>query len=298
MEFTGFSEINTERLKFKGPGFWYCEVALTGQCNFNCKYCNRFRAEVDPYIFGKFIYQYKDTLRHVQITGGEPTLYPSIFSVVDFIKNKGIRCGLSTNGSAPLSFYKLLKADMYSISLDDYDFNILEGRGYKDPSLIVDNIKELSKSNYVNVGLVVDSLNYNRLEEIIDFILSLGVSDIKISINTKDEITPIFSDRDYSKYPILDYRIKRFRKSLPMRGIPKGDNFKCELSKNDISIIGDEHYPCLVYAREGGKPIGTLNNNVYNDRLSWYNNHVPQKDNICKKYCMDFKCEFNRSVIK
>ena len=292
---TGFSEINEDRLKYRDKGFWYCEIALTGQCNFNCSYCNRFKGDVDKNRLFKFIDQYKSTLRHIQLTGGEPTQYKDFVSLCKFITDKKIKLGISTNGSAAYCIYESIAANMFSISLDDYDFDILQIRGYKNIQVIIENIKLLAKITYVNVGLVVDSLNCNRIESVIKFILDLGVNDIKLSISTKDEVEPKFGNIDYSKYPILNYRVNRFRAGKSMRGISQYENFKCELLKNDISIVGDKHYPCLVYAREKGDAIGLLNESIYEDRLNWYKNHQPNKDKICQKYCMDFKCEFNSS---
>jgi MoaA/NifB/PqqE/SkfB family radical SAM enzyme len=246
-----------------------------------------------------FINQYKNSLRHIQLTGGEPTVYKDLGTLCDFIKkeNHEIKIGLSSNGSANYAFYDKLNVNMFSISLDDYDSSILKKRGYKNVNKIVGNIQQLSKDYYVNVGLVIDKLNCDRIEDIIDYILDLGVSDIKLSVSTKDVVFPNFGKKDYSRYPILNYRVNRFRNGKTMRGIPDCDHFKCELVKNDISIVGDKHYPCLVYAREGGQAIGFLNNFTYADRTAWYISHQPEKDTICKKYCMDFKCEYNRSLI-
>jgi len=293
---TGFSEINEDRLNYEGNGFWYCEIAVTGACNFNCTYCNRFNAELDYDKTCRFVDQYKHTLKHIQITGGEPTLYLKLLWLLKFIRDRGIKIGLSTNGSADYNFYDYLGVKMFSISLDDYDTDILEKRGYREINKVISNIKKLSKKYYVNVGLVIDSLNCGRVDKIIEYILGLGVTDIKLSVSTKDSTKPVFNRaRDYSRYPILNYRVKRFLEGKPMRGIPEGENFKCSLVRNDISIVGNKHFPCLVYAREKGQAIGELSDNVYADRLKWYEQHDPSQDPICNKYCMDFKCEFNRS---
>lgn len=293
VDITGFSEINQERLKYSGDGFWYCEIAVTGRCNFNCEYCNKLSSEINLAEVKEFIRQYSYSLRHIQLTGGEPTLYPFLLELCETIKKYDIKLGLSTNGTAFLSYYKLLKVDMFSISLDDYDEDILIKRGYHNIEEIITNIKELSKLGYVNVGLVIDRKNVERIVKIIDFILSLGVHDIKLSVNTKDDVQPIF-DYNYPNYPILNYRVNRFKQGKTMRGMLDSDSFMCRLTESDISIVGVHHYPCLVYAREGGKPIGSMNDNVKMSRLLWSKNHIPKDDSICKKYCMDFKCAFNR----
>jgi MoaA/NifB/PqqE/SkfB family radical SAM enzyme len=294
---TGFSEITEERVKYAGNGFWYCEIALTGECNFHCKYCNRLRSEIDYESIRKFIYAERSSLRHIQLTGGEPTKSIYLWQLCNFIKAQPtkIKLGLSTNGSASLDLYEDLHVDMFSISLDDYDTRVLINRGYENPEKVIDNIKALSKLKYVNVGIVIDSINQNRIEQIIQFVLMLGVHDIKLSVSTHDEVMPVFSGNyDYSKYPILNYRVSRFKQGKSMRGI--NANFKCEIAKSDISIVGTKHYPCLVYAREKGSAIGDMSGDIKADRLKWYENHVPKSDPICSNYCMDFKCDFNLAV--
>ncbi|MCK9428970.1 MAG: radical SAM protein [Candidatus Omnitrophica bacterium] len=295
---TGFSEITQERLNYNDNGFWYCEIAVTYNCNFSCTYCNKLKSEINYNNICEFILNNKNTLHHIQLTGGEPTLYPKLKQLCDFIKKQNIKLGLSTNGSADFEFYKSLNIDMFSISLDDYDIDILKTRGYKNIYKIFTNIIKLSKINYVNIGLVIDNINVNRINDIITYILAMGVNDIKLSINTKDEVFPKFCNINFNKYPILNYRINRFKQGLTMRGLSYNDSSKCYLVKNDISIVGNYHYPCLVYARENGNPIGLLKNNIYQDRLNWFNNHNSNNDIICKKYCMDFKCEFNNEKYK
>jgi len=291
---TGFSEISQDRVQYEGDGFWYCEIAVTGDCNFSCNYCNRFKSDINLKKICSFINPQKD-LRHIQLTGGEPTKSPILLDLCQFIKSKSIRLGISTNGSATRKFYESLHADAFSISLDDYDYTVLTRRGYKHIETVVDNIVHLSKNFYVNVGVIIDKLNFNRMVKIIDFILGLGVADIKLSVSTHDGVLPVIGDGDYSKYPILNYRVTRFRAGKNMRGIALDDNFKCELMKNDIAIVGDRHYPCLVYAREKGDPIGLIDGGVRSDRLRWYDMHDPKADPICREFCMDFKCEYNRA---
>ena len=291
MKNTGFSEITEERLQYRGNDPWYLEVSVTGRCNFNCRYCNRFNCEIDINILENFL---KSTvqLKHIQVTGGEPTVHDDFDTIVKLCRKHTQKLGLSTNGSADLDKYLSCPADMFSISLDDYDLDILEKRGYKNPQHVVHVIKELSKSKYVNVGLYVDALNFTRVEEIVDYILSLGAHDVKIS--TALGLLPVFI-KDYDeKHPILHYRVVNFKNGLPMRGRPAEH---CHIIGNDITIVGEQHYPCLVYFREHGAAIGNVTDweTMRIERENWIDRTDCTKDNICKRYCMDFKCEFNSS---
>jgi len=287
---TGFSEITEERLNYSGSDPWYCEIAITGKCNFSCRYCNRFHSDLNVDLLESFLTG--KVLRHIQVTGGEPTLHPDFKRIMALCRKHCVRLGLSTNGSDSVDTYLSTGTDMFSISLDDYDHDTLLYRGYQNPAHVERVITELASQRYVNVGLVIDSLNVGRIERIIDHILSLGVQDIKLSSSTKDELLPKFTG-DYSKYPILSYRTERFNQGKQMRGGPPP---KCSISVNDITIVGDSHYPCLVYFREKGKAIGKLSAASMGERKLWSESHDSTTDPICSKYCMDFKCEFNNSL--
>lgn len=288
---TGFSEITEDRVNYNGKDPWYMEIAITGKCNFSCKYCNRFSGDIALGKLTSFL-RSNNKLRHIQITGGEPTIHKDFKEIVNLCRENSIRVGLSTNGSDTIESYKSLPIDMFSISLDDYDLNILRDRGYQNPEHIIDVIKELSKIRYVNIGLIIDNLNFERIEGIIDYILNLGVNDIKLSVSSKCDLMPSFT-KEYNDYPILNYRVENFKKNKQMRGRPTK---RCHIMKNDITIVGDKHYPCLVYFREHGEPIGMFNGNMIEDRIKWSNEHDCCKDLICSKYCMDFKCDFNKEI--
>jgi MoaA/NifB/PqqE/SkfB family radical SAM enzyme len=290
---TGFSEITEERLLYKGKDPWYVEVAITGRCNFHCTYCNRFSQNLDMEKFKAWIDTQQNQFRHLQITGGEPTVHPEFEQIVQLCRSRTKVLGLSTNGSWSLEKYLHLPVDMFSISFDDYDLDILRSRGYNNPEHILNCIKELAKVRYVNIGLVIDEHNVSRAEAIIDFLLQLGVSDVKLSISTRAlDTMPVFT-KLYEGYPILSYRVNNFKNQKPMRGYPAP---RCHIAKNDITIVGDKHYPCLVYFREKGSAIGNLDDeSMLQDREAWSESHDCLKDPICSKFCMDFKCDFNHA---
>lgn len=292
---TGFSEITEERLAYQGNDPWFAEVVLTGGCNFHCKYCNRFSANLDIEVFTNWLNK-QPQLKHIQLTGGEPTIHPQFSSIVDLCREHTKVLGLSTNGSWALEKYLALPMDMFSLSFDDYDLDILRDRGYQNPEHIRNVIMELARVRHVNIGMVIDEQNADRAELIIDYLLQLGVADIKLSISTMAmALIPEFT-KSYEGYPILSYRVNNFKNKKPMRGYPAP---LCGIAKNDITVVGDKHYPCLVYFREKGQPIGNLNNpNLLQQRDDWSRNHDCLTDPICSRYCMDFKCDFNQTLME
>ena len=215
---TGFSEITQDRLKYFGNDIWYLEVAITGKCNFNCNYCNRFSANLDLKSFYKVL-KSNNKIHHIQVTGGEPTTHPAFFDIMNCCKEHCLTLGLSTNGSAHIHTYMRSQADRYSISFDDYLMDELIKRGYKNPINILLNIIQLIREGYyVDIGLVIDERNVDRIEEIIKYLLGLGVNDIKLSTSTKSGIIPKIVG-DYSRHPILNYRVERIKQGLDNRGI-------------------------------------------------------------------------------
>lgn len=81
---------------------------LSNICNFNCSFCpSSFKDGSKRYLeYSKYI-QVIDTLIDsdtsktvwFQFTGGEPTLYPKLFSLLKYIKEKGGNTSMISNGS-------------------------------------------------------------------------------------------------------------------------------------------------------------------------------------------------------
>ena len=100
-------------------------ISVTEKCNYNCKHCRvvKYRSEIDLKNALKIIDKIKDQTRVVNITGGEPLLYPKIIPLIDYIKEKtNLKVSMSTNGHFLTSrIAQLLKEkglDGINISLD------------------------------------------------------------------------------------------------------------------------------------------------------------------------------------
>jgi hypothetical protein len=78
-----------------------------------------------------------------------------------------------------------------------------------------------------------------------------------------------------------------------VRGITERDNHKCPLVLDDMAVLDGYHFPCIIYLREHGQPIGKVTDNVRKDREEWYKTHDSFKDPICRKNCLDVCVDFN-----
>lgn len=275
------------------------EIILTGRCNFSCPYCRHVGGpDRDSKSTIDLIDQLaKEGLFAIRFSGGEPTMHPRLPDFVMYSRWVGIKkIAISTNGSVNLEFYKRLLdlgVNDFSISLDACcaeDGDRMSG-GIKGAwNKVVNNIRELSKLTYVTVGVVLTEENLPSINDIITFASGLGVADIRIipAAQNGDKLQNVKVDAAIlAKHPILRYRINNIQQNIPVRGLSDSDSGKCAIVLDDLAVMGDYHYPCIIYMRESGKPIGKIGPNMRKEREEWYNSHDCQKDEICKKNCLD-----------
>jgi hypothetical protein len=74
------------------------------------------------------------------------------------------------------------------------------------------------------------------------------------------------------------------------------DNHKCPLVLDDMAVLSGYHFPCIIYLRESGNPIGKMTKDFRHDRIQWYVNHDTHSDPICSKNCLDVCIDYNNKV--
>lgn len=285
-----------------------CEVLITGVCNFKCPYCRGPRDGAEgnlPLDDVKKIIDYwaADNLYAIRFSGGEPTMHPNIVDIVAYAKSKGIeRIAISTNGSMATSLYKKIVdagANDFSISLDACcasDANKMSGINASFDR-ICENIKYLSSVTYVTVGIVLTEENVSDAPNIVKFAHDLGVADIRVISAAQygkliEGVLQIQEDI-INQHPILSYRINNIKNNINVRGIKDTDSHRCYLIQDDSVVVGDKHYPCVIYMRERGDPIGTISENMRSERVKWMNKTDTHKESICKNMCLDTCVAFN-----
>lgn len=309
--FYTLSDKRAEELSLSSP-LYRCEMILTDRCNFKCPYCRGLRddlkGDIDYNQATKTIKLWsKEGLKNIRFSGGEPTLYKKLNDLVKLCKDQGIeRIAISTNGSASLNLYNSLVengVNDFSISLDaccSSTGDIMTGVKNKW-NKVIENIKELSKKTYVTVGMVFTEQNINKCIESILFARSLGVSDVRVipsaqynkALNKLSYLPDILN-----KYPILKYRVNNVKNNRHVRGILKEDTNKCYIVLDDMAASQDKHFPCIIYLREKGNPIGKIGPNMRRERYEWFKNHNTKKDIICKENCLECLCHHNNTVEK
>ena len=310
LEDIGFYTLSDERAKTSSvtSQLQRCELILTDECNFRCPYCRGQREDITGALpFESAIKTLKlwvnDRLKNVRFSGGEPTLYPGLDLLIKYCKKNGVeRIALSTNGSADIEYYKYLHKcglNDFSISLDGGCCSIgdkMAGDIAGAWEKVTNAIKILSKITYVTVGIVFDEHNVFDAVNTVKLAAKLGVSDIRIipaaQYGKALGVLTNLDDEFLNQYPILRYRIKRARKGYTTRGLNKKSK-PCRLVLDDMAVAGDYHFPCIIYMREGGDPIGVVGKNMRLEREQWYQTTDPREDIICSKMCLDVCQDFN-----
>jgi MoaA/NifB/PqqE/SkfB family radical SAM enzyme len=318
LEKIGFYTLSEERVKNASvcSQMKRGEIIITEYCNFKCPYCRG----LDKLIFSdrkikqlsleeiKQIIDYWCVplpIENIRLSGGEPTLHKDIIEIVKYAKNKQVkRIAISTNGSNRFSLYQdLINAGCndFSVSLDACcaaDGDKMAGNIRNSWDKVISNIEKMSKLTYVTVGIVLTEQNINSVIETVKLAHKLGVADIRI-ISSAQWNQPIPQMAKIDKeildiHPILKYRVQNFIEGGHVRGLNPNSCNKCGLVLDDSAIAGIYHYPCIIYMREKGKPIGLVSNNMRKERFEWYKKHNSLQDEICSRNCLDVCENYNK----
>lgn len=326
--FYTLSDYRATQISTDSP-LWRCELILTDTCNFTCPYCRgieeKNRGDMSWEDASFIVTMWGEAkLKNIRFSGGEPTMWHvvdtsgskrNLIDLVKLAKDVGIeRIAVSTNGSIKTSFYlDLIKAGVndFSISLDSCCAETGDKMAGNKPGAwhkVIHNIKTLSEHTYVTVGVVFTPENAEEFLDLVAFADTLGVHDIRIlsSAQWNKGFYDIKLDPTFlAKYPILKYRMEHFAGDRHVRGIRETDSHTCPLMQDDMAILNGNHYPCIIYMREQGAPVGKVDfratpqdaiKRVRQERLEWIETNDTHTNAICSKNCLDVCVDFNNKI--
>lgn len=193
-------------------------IRLTRRCNMKCMYCNiqdTVRKELGLADWKKAIDIIKELdVGEIVILGGEPTLYPNIIDLVDYIANKKhIKCSLTTNALKNFDLIlELLNSGLNSLGVSVDNLNIKKSispikaknglelidyliHNYISPNINIINYTVLNKNN---IDTIFDLIEYMDKKGVQTYILPFhwgneGVFDHrrdnkKYAFVTKEEV--------------------------------------------------------------------------------------------------------------
>ena len=129
----------------------------------------------------------QSNLRNVQITGGEPLLYPGLFDFIEALRAPDRRISLVTDGAlltdsaiAQLKALTVGPIQPTLLSADRALHNKLKGADCFDATIAAIT-RLLSAGVPTSVSFVATALNYNHFKQVIELCFALGVRVIALS---------------------------------------------------------------------------------------------------------------------
>lgn len=306
LEDIGFYTLSDERARMSSvmSQLYRGELIVTSRCNLACHYCRPKQVpDIDIQEAEKTIRAWAGQgLFAIRFSGGEPTHHPRLSYLAQVAKKAGIeKIAISTNGTAPAEIYLQLLDDGvndFSVSFDACcaaDFGKMCGK----PKLferVLENIGILASKTYVTLGVVLTERNAEYAGMILAHAKALRVADVRLIPSAQSvEHTLPASLEEHVEWPIFQYRLRNAKNGIPVRGLGERCSENCNLVLDDMLVVDGMHYPCVVYWREGGEPIGEWRANMdsRHERATWRREHAPKKDPICKANCLDVCRDYN-----
>ncbi len=187
--------LDTLRLVFQAGGPGFCQFAINSACNANCGFCN-FARDTFPKEQWKFVelkegieaidILFREGIRYLVFTGGEPTLNPNLITFVEHAAGLGIKCMVVTNAGllTASKIHQLADAGLSSfiISIDAANQEVHEqNRGLPG---VCEKIKEANKV-LADIGMsATASVTMSHLvdyDALPDFLTSLGFKSVVFS---------------------------------------------------------------------------------------------------------------------
>jgi pyruvate formate lyase activating enzyme len=125
-------------------------VIFTQGCNFRCPYCHNpelvisssFRDTIPEEEVISFLFERKNKLQGVVVTGGEPTIQPDLIDFLKKIKSMGFCVKLDTNGSSPDVLKKVIEDGFVDFVAMDIKSPLEKYSKASGTDINADNIKE------------------------------------------------------------------------------------------------------------------------------------------------------------
>ena len=161
---------------------------VSTRCPYNCPQCYMQKNCSDDLLLTKAVEQIDFALEHglkaIQITGGEPFVYPELFDLIRYAHEKGLYVFLATSGfNHSYELYQALKQcglDIICVSMNDIDENVnkLSRDSYNVSLTAIRDAIDAGLTCFVNV--VVSDDNVENLDLMSEYLHKKGVDGIEI----------------------------------------------------------------------------------------------------------------------
>ncbi len=266
-------------------------------------------------------------LHHLHFTGGEAALVRGFPGFVRQAKAQGVaHISLTSNGTLPWPVYAALLdsgLDELRISIDARDPQLgreLTGRQRAWPAA-VENLRRLAdqraagRNFFLIANTVVSARNRTDLPAIVRFLMEMGVDDIKLIMVVQEretlgdfpealmimrELEALLATQPPEAFPLLRRKLRTVfvpeAIGLSAARAPAGKAWQCYIPLTERTVDGVYYYPCSVYLREGGAPLGNIDESPATQRAktaAFVRHGQCLSDPICQHYCLNCTGQYN-----
>lgn len=276
--------------------------------------------------FGALLATHAGTpLRHLHFTGGEASLVHGLDEMVRLAKRAGVEhLSMTTNGTLPAPrLLRLVDAglDELRVSLDAGEPGLgeaLTGRRHAW-ARAMETLEGLCAARrqgarfFLIVNTVVGLANRAQLAELVGLFLSLGVDDMKLitdvdakahlgdfpeAAEVKAKLHAVLARHPAGAFPLLRRKVETVfaPDAIGLAPTTARDGWRCFIPLTERTVDGAAYYPCSVYLREGGAPLGPLTDAPERQRqvsARFVTTHDCASDAICQRYCLHCTRAYN-----
>jgi molybdenum cofactor biosynthesis enzyme MoaA len=308
-------------------------VFVTYACNLKCAYCKTIYLDTQQAPLTMSLPAYErlltniadSPLRHIHYTGGEAALIRDLPDMISLGRQRGAEAqSITTNGTQSFATYASLVENGLNeirISIDARDprsghfFTGQAGAWNRS----VETVRQLAAMRdsgtplFIIANTVITEQNRAQTDLITQFLLDLGVDDLKLITAVQQKTTlgafpeaasvlcnlqSILLQQKQDAMPLLRRKLQTvFDGEAIGLGKPLDDHsWYCYIPLTERTVDSRHYYPCSVYLREGGQPIGRVDEPAAEQRRKTIDfvtkGRCPQ-DPICQAYCLHCTREFN-----
>lgn len=267
----------------------------------------------------------KAPIKHIHFTGGEPTLNPALPAMVKLATRHKILTSITTNGTADLRLYnELVKNGLTEVrvSLDASGPNAFDAiagvaETFDKVMHTLSGLVWLRENRHPDLFIVINAcvgkMNLAEIEKIVRFLISLQPNDVKLLVIAEEkdfvlhgqsEETLLRLRGELTRFPddqfiLLRTKIENLFNPLAtgLRDEKTQQTMKhCFVPMTERTVDSQNYYPCSIYVRYYGEPIGPLTDSFAEQQkrvMEFVRRHDCRQDPICREHCTNCCKVFN-----
>lgn len=291
---------------------YYATLEITQHCNAKCNHCYNGleRSCKDPSlqdIIHRIEILHELGIQYIEVTGGEPLMRMDLSEIIAYIKNRGMKFCLATNGYFVEENVELLKmAECVAISLDGDEAYHNGLRGINVYGKVVKAIAMMQKSKIrtvVSMTVTPDNLNYVEhvmnvtekygAELILAAVVPTGLSEEKPVLHENESNNIIFSGQRKIYGDSLQRPKVEVNKSTAFNG--------CDMGRKGFTVnIDGDILPCLFIREFSIGKLEGMTVDRYNStirKMCVERRKMAKKCDTCSENNCGGLCIFSRSHV-